>query len=1237
MYTPHKIFFSSFQSFLLKTISGLVILYFAHTQQAFGQLNDDFSDGDFSASPVWLGQTSNYIIESNQLKLKAPAVESTSFLSTTSSSINNASWEFYVKMDFATSATSLSRIYLVSDQQNLSGPLNGYYVEIGNSTDEVSLYKQTGTARKEIIDGLDGRVNQSVVQLKVKVTRDSDGNWELFSDPSAGYVQEGVAFDNTHFKSSYFGVFCLYIASRSEKYFFDDFIVTGDPYVDTVPPGLLNVSAISDRKLLLEFSEEINSSSGTTPANFLVQGLGHPSTAETTGNNVVELIYLDRFTNGEESTLEVSGVKDVAGNEMTLSAKNFLFFEPSPIHYRDIIITEIFPDPNPKIGLPEAEFVEVYNRSNNPIDLNHWKLTDGSSAGVLQSKIILPNNYAILTTAAIASEFNTFGKTVIVANFPTLNNGGDLVLIKDNNDNIIDSVRYAVGWFKDDDKQQGGWTLELKDPENTCLVDDNWKASVAPTGGTPGRQNSVYENIIDTEGPTLLEAQAVKANIVRLTFNEKLSNELPSIANVVFNPACIVDSIKFSNSSLKELDMYLKDSIEDKKTYHVTIKDISDCAGNFSTELLSAYLNLDTIPPSIESLDVLSTTEIQIVFSEKLIKENAETIEHFHLKNLNENPIKATLSDDGKLVTLTFEKGFGNGIEENLIVTNLYDINNNVLLKLEQAFLFFEALPTKSKDIIITEIFSDPTPSVGLPEAEFIEIYNRSGNPVNLKGWRLTDGSSVAIFPSKILLPAEYIIVSSASTTATFASLGKAVGVLNFPTLNNSGDAIVLTNNENLKVDSVNYSSRWFRDDDKREGGWTLELIDVENICAEEMNWTASDDESGGTPGRRNSEFANKPDVTPPHIVSVIPVSADMIQIVFSEKLSSVTPSARSFYMNELNVLETQFADGSLRKVSLLLSSHLEKGKLYNLTATEICDCAGNRIANDKSYSFGLPEAVSSGNIVVNELLFNPRPTGVDFIEFYNNSSKYINLKNFTVGNIENDEAVDLKSITTSDHLIAPLAYFVLTTDIGVLKGEYLQSVEDNFIEVDALPSLSDDEGSVSLVDSLGNIIDQFLYTDKMHSIFIKESEGVSLERIHFDYPTDDTENWKSASSTVGFATPGYVNSNFVTANAINESVQVNPEVFLPLSGQHDFTQINYQFNHGGYVANVKIFDPQGVEIKRIASNEILPTEGFFRWDGDRENGTKASVGSYMVWFEIFDDQGQLKTFKKRVAIAGRF
>ena len=137
---------------------------------------------------------------------------------------------------------------------------------------------------------------------------------------------------------------------------------------------------------------------------------------------------------------------------------------------------------------------------------------------------------------------------------------------------------------------------------------------------------------------------------------------------------------------------------------------------------------------------------------------------------------------------------------------------------------------------------------------------------------------------------------------------------------------------------------------------------------------------------------------------------------------------------------------------------------------------------------------------------------------------------------------------------------------------------------------------------------------------------------------TNEPQNWKSANTMSGYATPGYLNSNSRADNSLNhDAIQIEPEVFVPFVGQPDFVLVHYDFDRGGYVGNVRVLDAQGSVIKQLANNEILGTKGAFRWDGDGEDGGKVRVGYYLILFEVFDDSGAVKTFLNRVAVATRF
>ncbi len=655
---------------------------------------------------------------------------------------------------------------------------------------------------------------------------------------------------------------------------------------------------------------------------------------------------------------------------------------------------------------------------------------------------------------------------------------------------------------------------------------------------------------------------------------------------------------------------------------------------HFFDDFYAGEIVLDAEPPLLQQLQVLSSTQLSLLFNEKVTASSAQDANHYTASNGLGNPATATLQADEKTVILTFSQAFSNGITNQLTISGVTDLGGNSVTSIIQSFLFFQPQPVSNKDIIITEIFADPTPQVGLPDAEFVELLNRSTNPVDLADWKFSDGSSVATFASQIILPGHYWIVTASSNTSVFSPLGNTLGVSNFPTLNNSGEPLTLRTSTGLLIDSVTYSLDLYRDEDKQEGGWTLELIDPANPCGEEGNWTAAEDVKGGTPGKVNSVNANKPDLTGPKLISVTPNQATELSLIFNEKLEQALSPDLFSITPPIEITAVSFSSISLREIKLNLLQPLQSKQLYTVSATNLRDCAGNFIQEDfNSVTVALPEAATVGDVFINEILFNPHPGGVDFIEVVNVSDKYLNLKNWALANLEESTLVNARVIAASDLILAPAAYLVFTSNGAVVKNHYPNSIESNFFTA-SLPSLNDDAGTIALVTESELLMDLFLYSDKFHSALLKDKEGVSLERISLTEPTGNGDNWKSASSITGYATPGYLNSNARPENSIDENaVRVEPEIFLPNGIGQDFAQINFRFDQSGLAANVKIIDLQGRVIKEIANNETLSPEGFFRWDGDRDDGSKARTGYYFVLFEVFGLDGTAKTYRKRVVV----
>ena len=999
--------------------------------------------------------------------------------------------------------------------------------------------------------------------------------------------------------------------------------------MDMIPPSIVSVTTVSQNRVEIVFSERLDTAS-VNPLTIIVNDYENDvaRAAALNGKQII-LQFSEPLQNGKDYTIDILGLTDISGNTIVSTTRIIRFFQAANVEPKDIVINEFLADPTPSVGLPEGEYIEIFNRSSKAFDLNGWTITDGSSIGLFPSKIILPGQYLILCPSPFVSAFASSGTVAGLTTFPSLNNAGDMIKLVSANGVTVDSIRFSSSWYQDDDKTDGGWAIERINPNDFCGEIENWKASADQRGGTPGLVNSLFAQTEDVIAPDLKSIEVITGDSVVLHFSERLSLGAAAIHNFRFDPYLSIATVSFADAAKTKIGISLSQVLDSISGYQLTAANIFDCPGNaMPSDSSTLVFKLDNKLPEVVSVETLSEHKVRISFSEQIKLEAIAS--KFLLGELHPDNVVPV---DGRAIEVSFVNPFINGKIYQLAAAGVEDLAGNLSKPSSHEILYFRPYPVLPKDIIITEIFADPTPSQGLPETEFIEIFNRSANPIQLEKWQLVDMSGNVNFPKRILLPGDYVVLTASSKAFQFQN---SIGVSAFPTLTNGGEPLVLKDSLGIVVDSVFYSDAWYHDAEKADGGWSLELIDTQNICAEGENWTASEDTSGGTPGRKNSVEAEKPDLTPPVVVSVTATSPDTIVIFFNEKLNAELPSARAFKVNPaIDVQKVSFTDRSLRGYALFSTPHLAPRVRYELVLNEISDCAGNILENHDRLYFALPELPESGDIVINEILFNPRPTGVDFVEIFNRSEKFIDLKGWCVANFVNDTITNRKKIFETNFVLEPGDFLVLTPDPNVLKGEYLNSAEDKMRKT-VLPTLSDDEGTLVILDEHDQLIDTLMYSDDQHSPFLKNSEGVSLERIDVYSPALNQSNWQSASASNGYATPGLPNGSALQ-NILEEAISVRPEIFSPTHGQPDFAMIGYELDNGGYVGNVKIIDAQGRVVKVVAENELLGTKGFFTWRGDTNTGSKATIGSYLVWFEAYDPSGNVVTIRKRVVVAERF
>ena len=542
-------------------------------------------------------------------------------------------------------------------------------------------------------------------------------------------------------------------------------------------------------------------------------------------------------------------------------------------------------------------------------------------------------------------------------------------------------------------------------------------------------------------------------------------------------------------------------------------------------------------------------------------------------------------------------------------------------------------------DIVIDEIMPDPSPTVGLPSNEWLELKNRSQSAINLLNWRIADLSGQSgPLPGYLLKPDSFVIVCPVAALAVMSVFGPAISVTAFPSLDNDGETIYLRSPDNRIIHGLAYSGSWYRNELKKQGGWSLEMIDTREPCGASGNWKASAEPAGGTPGRINSADGINGDVTGPQLVKAYARDSITLALVFDEPLDSLTASTSPNYNIDggMAILSSLPIAPLWDEVELKLDHALGAGIIYSITAKNIHDCDGNAIDDHSMIRTGLPEDAGEGDWIINEILFDPRPDGADYIEFYNNSKTILDASRLSIANRASSGVTgSIQLLSQTPSYVFPGDYLVVTEDKDALNRNYLVKNDAAVIPISSLPSYPDDEGDVITLNAQGRIVDEVNYNKNWHFKLLDNPEGVSLERVDPGGASQNSSNWHSAASTVGYGTPGYQNSQSRDLSFGTGSISVVPAVFSPDNdGRDDFTSIHYKMDESGYTANLTIFDAMGRPVRQLVRNNTLSNSGYWTWDGLSEEGHALLAGIYIIFTEIFNLEGKCKRFKNAVVKA---
>jgi hypothetical protein len=645
----------------------------------------------------------------------------------------------------------------------------------------------------------------------------------------------------------------------------------------------------------------------------------------------------------------------------------------------------------------------------------------------------------------------------------------------------------------------------------------------------------------------------------------------------------------------------------------------------------------DVIPPSVLSATAVSSNSIHILFNEPLDKISSEIRENYFSNNGLGIPATVSLdTQNAALVHLAFDQTFTNGMNYSLIITGVKDLAGN---EMTSGFATFSFHTPQRYDVIISEIFPDPSPQIGLPPLKFLELKNNSASPVNLQGWKIIDGNSTATLPKYQLLPDSFVIVTATNSVSSYLEFGPVLGVANFPSMNIGGATILLQTASGMTMHAMQYDLASYKNDLKKNGGWSLEMIDVKNPCAGWSNWAASMDQKGGTPGKKNSVDKSNNDESGPQLLHGFANDESSATLYFNKTLDSAKAVSVANYAFDNGLVATgiEALPPFFNQIVIQLNAPIANGKMYTVSVKNVSDCMGNLIGTKNSARVGLAASTEDKDVIVNEILFNPHPMGVDYVEIYNRSGKNIDLSKLYLANRNSSNAISsIQQISKENRLLFPQEFALVTIDPDIVKSQFITTNPDAFMRISSMPSYSNTSGNVILLNLHGDIIDEVNYSEKWHFNLLKNAQGVALERINYEGPSN-ASNFHSAAASAGFGTPGYKNSQNLDEALVKGDITIVPEIFSPdQDGIDDLVTIHYNFPSAGYVVNMTIFDASGRPVRYLQKNSLSGLKGYYRWDGLDDKNRKLPQGIYIIYTEIFNLDGKRKIFKNSVVLARR-
>lgn len=556
-------------------------------------------------------------------------------------------------------------------------------------------------------------------------------------------------------------------------------------------------------------------------------------------------------------------------------------------------------------------------------------------------------------------------------------------------------------------------------------------------------------------------------------------------------------------------------------------------------------------------------------------------------------------------------------------MSNCLSLSN---INIHLAETYIQTRTPNQNEVLISEIFPSPLNEDGILSCEWIELYNPTTYRMDLNCVKINTIYDTCDLHGLIIEPFERKVICGYGHEKVFDN-GCAMGFHNFPTLNHSAEIFLFTSNGSA-IHQVKYSDKTYHDEFKQNGSWSIEMLNVNNPCDNE-NWSASIAKNQATPGKENSILNDINDTCSPKLINLFPVNDSLLKLCFNEVLNA--DYVEKLYAGQLFPVNANASQFYIKNINLLSDS------IYTFKCKNVKDCSGNYLQDTSVYYYQKPKLCEPGDLTFSEILFHPYEDGNDFIELFNRSNKYIDLKGLYVANCASDNGLsEWKMLSEESVLFEPNTYLAFTYSDKKLALHYSLLFPERIRSNVQLPSLNNDKGCILLTQDTGLVIDKLSYTDKMHHPLLSEHTGVSLEKRN-QYSLNNTiNNWGSSSGFPSFATPGYKNSiQEIYVNNKNNILKIYPEIFSPDGdGYDDYTSFQYESNETNTSGLLQIFDLNGKCIYQNLNFYPMGNRWEFSWNGLCNDGTIIGPGLYLATLQLMKFGGSIQQVQAILSVA---